>query len=148
MSCYKKNGYCEFCSRRTNLFVPHIQDVLIESFKCFISQQSEWTTEKEINVFSDFNISGDITQTIKSGSLVNYIPFRKGGGFGVQGSVIPDENLGERTNFKFESASIDLGWLKFSIPPLGEGWFDTIYLDDDLRVDVNSRDDILICTPL
>jgi hypothetical protein len=65
----------------------------------------------------------------------------------VQGSVLPDEKIGERTNFKFQSATIDLGWFKFSIPPIGEGWFDTVYLDEELRVDVNSRDDILICIP-
>jgi hypothetical protein len=105
-----------------------------------------WTTEKEINVFSDFGISGDITQTIQSGSIRNVIPFLKGGSFSVDGSVAPDETNGERTNFKFQSATLDLQWVEFSIPPLGEGWFDSIYLDEDLRVDINSRDDILICT--
>lgn len=106
-----------------------------------------WTTEKEINIFSDFNISGDITQTITSDSLENYIPFQKGGGLGVKGSIIPDESIRERTNFQFQSATLELGKFKLSIPPIGKGWFDTIYLDEDLRVDVNSRDDILICVP-
>jgi hypothetical protein len=60
---------------------------------------------------------------------------------------IPDED-GQRTDFVFTNTVIDLGkWGKYSLPPLGKGWFDTIYLDEDLRVDVNSRDDILICTP-
>jgi len=36
---------------------------------------------------------------------------------------------------------------KYSFPPVGSGWFDTIYLDEELRCDVNSRNDILICTP-
>lgn len=104
-----------------------------------------WTTEKEINFFTDF--SGDITQTITSDSLISYIPFEKGGGFEVQGSILADETKEERTNFKFQSATLDLGWFKFNIPPIGEGWFDTVYLDEDLRVDINSRDDILIVVP-
>lgn len=55
----------------------------------------------------------------------------------------------KRTNFKFTSAKLDLDkWGKFDFPPVGEGWFDTVYLDEDLRIDTNSRDDILICTPV
>lgn len=65
----------------------------------------------------------------------------------MQGSILADETKEERTNFKFQSATLDLGWFKFNIPPIGEGWFDTVYLDEDLRVDINSRDDILIVVP-
>jgi hypothetical protein len=79
--------------------------------------------------------------------LQNLIPFLRGGSFGVTGKLsIPDQG-GIRTDFKFESATLDLGkWGSFTIPPVGEGWFDTVFLDDDFRVDTNSRDDILICT--
>ncbi len=98
---------------------------------------SIWTTEKEINIFSDLNISGDITQTIDNGNLQNYIPFQKGGGLEVSGTVTPDDDMQERTNFEFISAELDLDWFKFSFPPIGKGWFDTVYLDDDLRVDEN-----------
>ena len=108
-----------------------------------------WTTEKEINFFSDFNISADISQTITSdGVLTNMIPFQKGGSFGVVGKVEADENIPQRTNFVFESAKLDLGKFRFTLPPVGQGWFDTLYLDEELRVDLNSRNDILICTPL
>jgi len=111
----------------------------------------EWTTEKEINFFSDLSLSGEIYQTIKDGTLENMIEFKKGGGLGVIGALsLPEEDLsgGKRTNFKFTSATLGLGkWGKFNIPPVGEGWFETVYLDENLRVDLNSRDDILICTP-
>lgn len=114
---------------------------------CYLSF-SEWTTEKEINVFDDWGISGTISQTIDGPDLLNMIPFRRGGSFGVKGRLtIPDPD-GIRTDFEFESATLDLGqWGSYQLPPIGKGWFDTIFLDDDLRVDVNSRDDILICTP-
>mmetsp|Transcript_34205 Transcript_34205/g.45764 ORF Transcript_34205/g.45764 Transcript_34205/m.45764 type:complete len:229 (-) Transcript_34205:52-738(-) len=111
-----------------------------------------WTTEKEINFFSDWNISGKITQNIDNDRLGNIIEFKKGGGLGVTGELSVPENsdeLGIRTNFKFTAASLDLGrWGKYNLPPVGEGWFDTVYLDEELRIDTNSRNDILICTPL
>lgn len=53
-----------------------------------------------------------------------------------------------RTDFQFGSATLDLG-VRFiptlNLPPVGKGWFDTVFLDEELRVDTNSRDDILIC---
>lgn len=108
---------------------------------------SEWTTEKEINVFDDWGISSTISQTIDGSVLQNLIPFKRGGSFGVTGSLtIPDPD-GIRTEFEFESATLDLAkWGKYTLPPVGKGWFDTVYLDDNFRVDTNSRDDILICT--
>ena len=88
-----------------------------------------------------------ISQTIDGTVLQNMIPFRRGGSFGVTGKLsVPDPD-GIRTDFEFESATLDLGkWRSYNLPPVGKGWFDTLYLDDDFRVDINSRDDILICS--
>ena len=110
----------------------------------------EWTTEKEINFFLDWKISNEIGQTIDADlNLNNNIEFVRGGGFYVQGKLTIPDPQGVRTNFEFETATLDLGprWGQYQFPPVGAGWFDTIYLDETLRVDVNSRDDILICTP-
>ena len=121
--------------------------------------QREWalafTTEKEINFFIDLGItpSSGVSQTIDGTRLGNLIEFKKGGGLSVSGklSVAQGGSNGEpqqRTDFVFTEANLDLGrWGSFKIPPVGEGWFETLYLDDSLRVDINSRDDILICTP-
>lgn len=107
----------------------------------------EWTTEKEINIFIDWNISNLVTQTIDGPVLENCIDFSRGGFLGVTGSLSTDG--GVRTNFEFTEATLDLGgWGSFKLPPVGKGWFDTVYLDDNLRVDTNSRDDILICTSM
>jgi hypothetical protein len=107
----------------------------------------EWTTEKEINLFIDWNISGDISQTVDGSVLESLIPFQKGGFLGVKGELSTDG--GVRTDFEFTEATLDLGkWGSFKIPPVGKGWFDTVYLDNELRVDTNSRDDILICRPM
>jgi len=111
-----------------------------------------WTTEKEINWFLEAGLSTDIYQTIlRSGDeLENCIPLGKNGkngSFTVTGLLrVPDPN-GVRTEFAFDTATFRLGsWLRLAVPPVGKGWFDTLYLDNDgLRVDRNSRNDILIC---
>ena len=112
-----------------------------------------WTTEKEINFFIDLGItpSGGVSQSIDGSRLGNLIEFKKGGGLRVSGELSVAQEGSEpkqRTNFIFTEAELDLGrWGSFKIPPVGEGWFETLYLDDSLRVDINSRNDILICTP-
>jgi len=107
-----------------------------------------WTSEKEINFFLEKGFSDEITQTLIGDTLTNNIPFVKGGFFGVTGEISIDEQSEglKRTNFKFTKATLDLAkWGGYSFPPIGAGWFDTIYLDSDLRIDTNSRNDILIC---
>lgn len=120
-----------------------------------------WTTEKEINFFVNVGWSNDITQLIADNGrlLENKIVFCNipGGYLGVTGKLSVDEDnvavaapdsSRRRTQFVFTSATLDLGrWGSFPIPPVGKGWFDTLYLDDDLRIDINSRNDILICIP-
>lgn len=102
-----------------------------------------WTTEKEINFFLDIGIADNIYQTIDGTHLENLIQFRNGGSFGVSGKLTPSDGI--RTEFTFETATLDLKWASFQLPPVGKGWFDTVFLDEELRVDRNSRNDILIC---
>ena len=101
----------------------------------------EWTTEREINFFLEWGVGKGIPQTLDGDTLANYIPFVRGsGGFGVMGQISVDEGMegSMRTTFKFERANLDLGrWGEYSFPPVGEGWFDTIYLDDgELRASI------------
>jgi hypothetical protein len=147
---FRSNGFCKFIivrdvnkrlSRRPTLQITYLLLFAVDF------SSSEWTTEKEINAFVDWGVSGTISQTIDGPLLLNMIPFRKGGSFGVKGRLTIPDPEGIRTDFEFESATLDLGkWGSYTLPPVGKGHFDTIYLDDFLRIDVNSRDDILICT--
>ena len=119
--------------------------------RCFLFcvLYSLWTTEKEINFFVDVGISaGGITQKLDGTVLTNNIPFRNGGSFGVVGSLSLDDQNAKRTNFAFESAKLDPGFLfgSLTLPPIGKGWFDTLYLDETLRLDYNSRNDIVVFT--
>ena len=112
-----------------------------------------WTTEKEINLFLEKGWSTKITQEISNSdsAIINTIPFVNNNGyFGVKGRIFrrPDDPI-IRTQFIFETATLQLNrfsWLPtLTFPPVGEGWFDTVFLDSTLRVDRNSRNDILIC---
>jgi hypothetical protein len=115
-----------------------------------------WTTEKEINLFLDKGWSNRISQQISSSNstIVNTIPFVNDNGyFGVKGRIFrTSDDPMIRTQFAFETATLQLNrfaWLPtLTIPPVGKGWFDTVYLDSNFRVDRNSRNDILICQSL
>jgi hypothetical protein len=115
-----------------------------------------WTTEKEINLFLDKRWSNRITQQISSSNstIINTIPFVNDNGFfGVKGRIYrTSDDPMIRTQFTFETATLQLNrfaWLPtLTFPPVGKGWFDTVYLDSNLRVDRNSRNDILICQAL
>jgi hypothetical protein len=112
-----------------------------------------WTTEKEINFFLTKGWSNNITQQIinSDATIVNTIPFVNDNGyFCVKGRIFQNaDDPMIRTQFVFETATLQ--WNQFSwlptltFPPVGKGWFDTVYLDGTLRVDRNSRNDILIC---
>lgn len=112
-----------------------------------------WTTEKEINFFIEQGWSTNITQQILNDdtTLINTIPFvNDNGSFGVRGRIFrQEEDPFIRTQFVFETAILRWKWLPdIQFPPVGQGWFDTVYLDDDFRVDRNSRNDILVCRSL
>jgi hypothetical protein len=119
-----------------------------------------WTTEKEINVFLDRGWATNIYQVIedKSRTIENSIPFvNDRGSLNVQGTIAPSLSNERRTDFAFTKATLEIAlnlpWntqqkVRINLPPVGKGWFDTLYLDDTLRVDINSRNDILVCRPI
>ena len=51
----------------------------------------------------------------------------------------------QRCMFKFKSATLKLpGDRSIALPPFGQGWFDTVYVDERIRVARDSRGDTLI----
>ncbi|KAL4859226.1 Acyl-coenzyme A oxidase [Chlorella vulgaris] len=109
-----------------------------------------WTTEKETLFILKRapwlrTAAGDVFQVIdvESASLQNVITFPPEGAFVVNSSI---EVVGpQRTSFQFTSATLQLPKdRKLQLPPFGAGWFDTVYMDDEIRVAQDSRGDILI----
>jgi hypothetical protein len=113
-----------------------------------------WTTEKEtlfiINpTTTQFfkTTAGDVFQVIDTDSnrLQNVITFPPEGAFIVESSAFSSPNNNHRVDFKFKSASLALPkGKKLTFPPLGKGWFDTVYLDKDIRIAKDVRGDTLI----
>ena len=57
------------------------------------------------------------------------------------GSIQPPN----RVNFKFKTASLKIPpFINVNLPPVGEGWFDNIYVNDRYRLSKDIRGDYLI----
>ncbi len=76
-------------------------------------------------------------------TVENCINFEGGGQFMVTGSVeVVDGNNGyDRVAFKFTTSTALLWSRPFSLPPVGTGWFDTMYCNEDYRLSRDSRGD-------
>ncbi|KAG2447547.1 hypothetical protein HYH02_007471 [Chlamydomonas schloesseri] len=109
-----------------------------------------WTSEKETLFILEraplFGTkAGDVYQVIDvaGGYLQNVITFPPEGSFIVDSSLAVEGP--QRVAFSFNAAGLKLpAGRKLGLPPFGKGWFDNLYLDDELRVSYDSRGDTLI----
>ncbi|KAK1261754.1 hypothetical protein QJS04_geneDACA018465 [Acorus gramineus] len=108
-----------------------------------------WTTEKE-QLFIIKNAgffrtqAGDVLQVIdvEGGTLNNVITFPPSGVFFVRSTI--EVASSQRVNFRFTSAVLRGENWELPLPPFGQGWFETVYMDDDIRVVKDIRDDYLV----
>lgn len=108
-----------------------------------------WTTEKE-QLFIIKNAgffgtqTGDVLQVIdvEKGFLNNVITFPPSGVFFVRSSIQPDPP--RRINFRFTSAVLRGATWEIPLPPFGQGWFESVYMDGDIRVAKDIRGDYLV----
>ena len=114
-----------------------------------------WTTESELlfavekGLFAAGPCTG-VEQTIDvaSGRLENLVLFDNDSRLFVGSTIEPDaaDASGARFNFAFSSCSLRWRGYDIPLPPVGKGWGDLLYLDDDLRVQRDVRGDLLIAT--
>ena len=115
-----------------------------------------YTTEKEVNFFRTSWPFAKVTSIVQeidiydTQSIQNSINFERDGAFVVNGIASPAtaaENNDttssdyDRVEFEFQTAYIKVFGKTFDIPPVGAGWFDTMYVDDTYRLSNDSRDD-------
>lgn len=116
----------------------------------------EWTTESELLALTANGFLGlpctasyqSITRERSEGGawaykLDNCIDFD--GGFLKVGSTCAPDQSGGRVNFKFESCKAKWKAVEVPLPPVGAGWFEVLYVDDELRLARDSRGDLQIC---
>ncbi|KAL0538183.1 hypothetical protein IC582_027186 [Cucumis melo] len=108
-----------------------------------------WTTEKEqLFIIEKAHLfgtqAGDVLQVIdvEKKSLNNVITFPPDGVFFVRSNI--EVASSQRVNFRFTSAVLRGKNWEIPLPPFGQGWFDTVYLDDENRVVKDIRGDYLI----
>ncbi|XP_055807133.1 probable plastid-lipid-associated protein 11, chloroplastic [Solanum dulcamara] len=108
-----------------------------------------WTTEKEqlyiIKNAPFFGTkAGDVLQVIdvEKRTLNNVITFPPDGVFFVRSTI--EVASSQRVNFRFTSAVLRGKNWEFPLPPFGQGWFETVYLDDEIRAVKDIRQDYLI----
>ncbi|EOD31548.1 hypothetical protein EMIHUDRAFT_252286 [Emiliania huxleyi CCMP1516] len=116
-----------------------------------------WTTESELLALTKRGLLGlpctaayqAIARTREGGagpwaySLDNAIEFD--GGFLRVGSTCEPAASGGRVNFVFQSCAARWRALELPLPPVGSGWFDVLYVDEELRVCRDSRGDLQVC---
>ena len=114
-----------------------------------------WTTESELlfavekGLFAAGPCVG-VEQTIDvaNGRLENLVLFDNDSRLFVGSTIEPDASDASGVRFDFAFSSCSLRWRGYDIPlpPVGKGWGDLLYLDDDLRVQRDVRGDLLIAT--
>ncbi|CAN1182922.1 Probable plastid-lipid-associated protein 11, chloroplastic [Linum perenne] len=108
-----------------------------------------WTTEKEQLFIIDKaglvgTKAGDVLQVIdvEKGILNNVITFPPHGVFFVRSTIQVASS--QRVDFRFTSAVLRGRNWEVLLPPFGQGWFETVYLDDEIRVAKDIRNDYLV----
>ncbi|KAJ3680594.1 hypothetical protein LUZ60_016872 [Juncus effusus] len=108
-----------------------------------------WTTEKEqLYIIKNAGLfrteAGDVLQVIdvQNGKLNNVITFPPDGVFFVRSTI--EIEPPQRVNFKFTSAVLRGNNWEIPLPPFGQGWFESVYMDEEIRVAKDIRGDYLV----
>ncbi|KAK9273184.1 hypothetical protein L1049_017991 [Liquidambar formosana] len=108
-----------------------------------------WTTEKEqLFIIEKAHLfgtqAGDVLQVIdvEKRALNNVITFPPHGVFFVRSNI--EIASPQRVNFRFTSAVLRGENWEFPLPPFGQGWFESVYLDEEIRVVKDIRGDYLV----
>uniref|UniRef100_A0A7S3QMJ7 Plastid lipid-associated protein/fibrillin conserved domain-containing protein n=1 Tax=Dunaliella tertiolecta TaxID=3047 RepID=A0A7S3QMJ7_DUNTE len=125
------------------------RDVITTTKKLSATWRLLWGTEKETQfICKNAGIfgtqAGEIYQVIDLDEelLQNVITFPPTGSFVVNSSISVES--GQRTSFKFTGATLNQDGRKTKIPPFGKGWFETVYVDDSIRMARDIRGDYLV----
>mmetsp|Transcript_49246 Transcript_49246/g.101608 ORF Transcript_49246/g.101608 Transcript_49246/m.101608 type:complete len:253 (-) Transcript_49246:7-765(-) len=114
-----------------------------------------YTTEKEVlSLIGDPGVSVYQKLDSSAGTLGNSIVFTDGKRFDVSGTVSSGKQpeaaadgypAGLRSSFRFVGAALTVNpSITVPLPPFGAGWFVSVYLDENLRVNRDSRGDLAI----
>lgn len=113
-----------------------------------------WTTEAELLYLTRNGLPGlpprGASQAIRRTGganspleLENEVAF-DGGALTVLSTCEPSSE-GRRVDFRFVKCLAKAGALELLLPPVGSGWFEVLYIDDELRLCRDVRGDLQVC---
>lgn len=112
-----------------------------------------WTTEKELLFLMKNGLLGKpcttVTQTVdaNANSLVNFVGCGESSFLKVESYLGGGGDSRDDLDFEFSACSLKYGsFPPVPLPPVGKGNFKIAYLDDDFRVQFDSRGDTLMST--
>lgn len=117
--------------------------------------ECRWTDEKELNFLVRNGLFGERWKRtyqvidVRNQQLENTLLFGdedNNSALCVKSTLIPDEVKGSRFNIKFYEASVKWRRIEIPIPPLGKGWGELLYLDNDMRLQRDIRGDCIVAT--
>jgi len=109
-----------------------------------------WTSEKEINFLVSSGLFGESWKRtyqkidIPNNTLENFLDYDNGGGLSVGSYIQPQIDRGNRFNIKFQEAILRWKGFTLNLPPVGSGWGELLYLDEDIRLQKDIRGDLIL----
>ena len=124
---------------------PSRSEALSAEWEC------QWTNERGLNFARENGLFGlpwkrtyqriDVTK----GTLLNVLEFDDGQ-LTVGSMITPDETNAAKFNFAFSGCLLRWRSYEVPLPPVGRGWGELLFLDDELRIQRDIRGDLLIAT--
>merc|ERR1711971_941216 len=108
-----------------------------------------WTSEKEINFLVASGLFGETwkrtyqKKDIPNNKLENVLDFDNDAALSVGSYIQPQIDRGNRFNIKFDEAILRWKGFRLNLPPVGKGWGELLYLDEDIRLQKDIRGDLI-----
>ncbi|KAL1504410.1 hypothetical protein AB1Y20_010816 [Prymnesium parvum] len=102
-----------------------------------------WTSERKVSFAQLLGLPSERTsQTIDmaAGTALQFTD----GFLEVQSKVSADAEIGSRLNFECTKRTLRWHSIQLPLPPIGKGWGELLYLDDELRIQRDNRGDLLV----
>ncbi|KAI5070377.1 hypothetical protein GOP47_0014720 [Adiantum capillus-veneris] len=123
-----------FIIEKAHLFGTQAGDIL--------QVQVDYVFLFKTSLYQSLKFAHDLVIDVEGKKLNNIITFPPDGAFFVDSTI--EVVNSQRVNFRFTAAALrGSGW-SIPVPPFGQGWFESVYIDEKIRVAKDIRGDYLV----